>query len=150
VLVSGSGIKIVEETELICRGNYEVVRKLNARLGEKWTVITIGPAGERKMSAAAVAWARCSAPRGSNTSIEATDAPVAIAKPEELLKAGRRGGRPKHNCHPGCVINCSQLYNEKDKKYLTSGLEYESIWAMGADCCVGVGNGVGSLSLTFF
>ncbi len=47
-----------------------------------------------------------------------------------------RGGRPKHNCHPGCVINCSQLYHDKNGKYLTSGFEYESIWAMGADCCV--------------
>ena len=43
-----------------------------------------------------------------------------------------RDGRPKHNCHPGCVINCSQLYNDKDNKYKTSGFEYESIWAMGA------------------
>jgi aldehyde:ferredoxin oxidoreductase len=34
------------------------------------------------------------------------------------------------------VINCSQINNDKDKKYKTSGFEYESIWAMGADCCV--------------
>lgn len=47
-----------------------------------------------------------------------------------------RDGKPKHNCHPGCVINCSQLYNDKEKQYKTSGFEYESIWAMGADCCV--------------
>ncbi len=47
-----------------------------------------------------------------------------------------RDGRPKHNCHPGCVIQCSQIYNDKDRKYKTSGFEYESIWAMGADCCV--------------
>jgi aldehyde:ferredoxin oxidoreductase len=47
-----------------------------------------------------------------------------------------RGGRVKHNCHPGCVIQCSQVYNDADGKRLTSGFEYESIWAMGADCCV--------------
>ncbi len=47
-----------------------------------------------------------------------------------------RGGKPKHNCHPGCVIQCSQVFNDKDGKYKTSGFEYESIWAMGADCCV--------------
>ena len=47
-----------------------------------------------------------------------------------------REGKPKHNCHKGCVIQCSQIYNDKDKKYKTSGFEYESIWAMGADCCV--------------
>ncbi|MFN2353445.1 MAG: aldehyde ferredoxin oxidoreductase C-terminal domain-containing protein, partial [Desulfopila sp.] len=47
-----------------------------------------------------------------------------------------RGGKPKHGCHPGCVIQCSQIYNDADKNYKTSGFEYESIWAMGADCCV--------------
>jgi len=47
-----------------------------------------------------------------------------------------REGKPKHNCHKGCVIQCSQIYNDKEKKYKTSGFEYESIWAMGADCCV--------------
>lgn len=48
----------------------------------------------------------------------------------------QRGGKVKHNCHPGCVIQCSQVYNDKDGAKLTSGFEYESIWAMGADCCV--------------
>lgn len=47
-----------------------------------------------------------------------------------------RGGKPKHNCHPGCVIQCSQVYNDATGKKITSGFEYESIWAMGADCCV--------------
>jgi aldehyde:ferredoxin oxidoreductase len=47
-----------------------------------------------------------------------------------------RGGKPKHGCHPGCVIQCSQVYNDANKQYKTSGFEYESIWAMGADCCV--------------
>ena len=47
-----------------------------------------------------------------------------------------RGGKPKHNCHPGCVINCSQIYADVKGQYKTSGFEYESIWALGADCCV--------------
>lgn len=47
-----------------------------------------------------------------------------------------RGGKPSHNCHPGCVIKCSQHYYDKDGNKLTTGFEYESIWAMGADCCV--------------
>ncbi len=51
-------------------------------------------------------------------------------------KIMERGGKPKHGCHAGCVIQCSQVYNDADKNYLTSGFEYESIWAMGADCCV--------------
>ncbi len=47
-----------------------------------------------------------------------------------------RGGKPRHNCHPGCVIQCSQIFNDREGRYKTSGFEYESIWAMGADCCV--------------
>jgi len=52
----------------------------------------------------------------------------------DLIK--KRGGKVKHFCHKGCIIQCSQVYNDKEGKYLTSGFEYESIWAMGADCCV--------------
>ena len=47
-----------------------------------------------------------------------------------------RGGKPTHGCHAGCVIKCSQIYNDLKGKYKTSGMEYESIWAMGADCTV--------------
>jgi len=47
-----------------------------------------------------------------------------------------RGGQPTHGCHPGCQIQCSQIYNDKDGKYLTSGFEYETIWGLGADCCI--------------
>lgn len=47
-----------------------------------------------------------------------------------------RGGKPKHNCHPGCVINCSQIYADIKGQYKTSGFEYETIWALGADCAI--------------
>ncbi len=47
-----------------------------------------------------------------------------------------RGGKPKHNCHPGCVIQCSQIYADVKGGYKTSGFEYETIWAFGADCCI--------------
>ena len=47
-----------------------------------------------------------------------------------------RGGKPKHGCHAGCVIQCSQVYNDKDGHYLTSGFEYETIWGLGANCCI--------------
>jgi aldehyde:ferredoxin oxidoreductase len=210
--VAADGVTIAEETELIGKGNYEVVEKLNGRLGEKFGVITIGPAGEMRMTAANISvkdpgsrlrscgrgglGAVMGAKGVKFIAVEATDAKVHIEKPEEFLAAGRtfakalidnpisqalgqygtnvlvniineagglptrnftsgqfaghenisgetmhdtivaRGGKPKHNCHPGCVINCSQIYHNKDGKYLTSGFEYESIWAMGADCCV--------------
>lgn len=43
-----------------------------------------------------------------------------------------RGGITTEGCHPGCVIKCSNVYHDKDGKYLTSGFEYETIWAFGA------------------
>jgi aldehyde:ferredoxin oxidoreductase len=47
-----------------------------------------------------------------------------------------RGGEPTHRCSSGCAIQCSQIYNDKDGNYVTSGFEYETIWALGADCCI--------------
>ncbi len=44
-----------------------------------------------------------------------------------------RGGNTTHGCHQGCVIQCSQTYNDKEGNYLTSGFEYEMIWAFGAN-----------------
>ncbi len=44
-----------------------------------------------------------------------------------------RKGKPRHGCHPGCVIQCSQVYNDEEGKYKTSGFEYETIWALGAN-----------------
>ncbi|MDD5556079.1 MAG: aldehyde ferredoxin oxidoreductase C-terminal domain-containing protein [bacterium] len=45
-----------------------------------------------------------------------------------------RGGSPTHVCQPGCVIRCSNVYLGPDGGHLASGLEYESIWANGANC----------------
>ncbi len=46
--------------------------------------------------------------------------------------AEKRGGVPSEGCHPGCVIKCSNVYHDKEGKYLTTGFEYETIWAFGA------------------
>ena len=47
-----------------------------------------------------------------------------------------RGGKPRHNCHPGCVIKCSQIYTDAKCQYKTSGFEYETIWALGANLAI--------------
>lgn len=210
--VSADGVAISEESELIGKGNYELIQTLNGQVGEKCGVISIGPAGEMKLAGANISIKDPGSRIRSNGRgglgavmgskkikyivIEPTENSVDIAKPEDFKAANRtfakalvdnpiskalgqygtnvlvniineagalptrnfttgqfegheaisgetmydtiveREGKPKHNCHAGCVINCSQLYNDKDKKYKTSGFEYESIWAMGADCCV--------------
>ncbi len=206
------GVSINEESELIGKGNFAVVEALAERLEGKPGIITIGPAGEMKMSSANLSikdpdggLRSCGrgglgAVMGSKKikfiTIDPKDGKVAIAKPDEFKEANRtfakalvdhpvsqalgqygtnvlvniineagglptknftqgqfegheaisgetmhdtiqqRGGRVKHNCHAGCVIQCSQIYNDANGKKQTSGFEYESIWAMGADCCV--------------
>jgi len=210
--VTPEGVTIEEETELIGKGNFEVLETLSSRLENKPAIITIGPAGEMKMAAANISikdpdggirsngrgglGAVMGSKRVKFISVTPGDAKLDIADPEAFKAANRtfakslvdhpvsqalgqygtnvlvniinesgglptknftqgqfeghekisgetmhdtikeRGGRVKHNCHPGCVIQCSQVYNDADGNKLTSGFEYESIWAMGADCCV--------------
>jgi aldehyde:ferredoxin oxidoreductase len=39
-----------------------------------------------------------------------------------------------HACSPGCIIQCSNTYYKPDGTEHTSCIEYESDWALGADC----------------
>jgi aldehyde:ferredoxin oxidoreductase len=56
-----------------------------------------------------------------------------------------RGGNVKHGCHTGCVIQCSRYWVDKDGKYVTKGMEYESAWSLGADCGIDDLDAVGLL-----
>jgi aldehyde:ferredoxin oxidoreductase len=42
-----------------------------------------------------------------------------------------RGGNPSHMGCAQCIVHCSNVYVDKQGKYLTSSLEYETIWANG-------------------
>jgi aldehyde:ferredoxin oxidoreductase len=48
----------------------------------------------------------------------------------------KRGGDAMtgHACHPGCIIKCSNIWADEKGKHVTSCLEYESVWSMGANC----------------
>jgi len=50
----------------------------------------------------------------------------------ELIK--KRGGNPSHVGCSQCIVHCSNVFVDKDGKYVTSGLEYETIWATGGMC----------------
>jgi len=39
-----------------------------------------------------------------------------------------------HACSPGCIIQCSNTWHKPDGKEHTSCVEYESDWALGANC----------------
>jgi aldehyde:ferredoxin oxidoreductase len=208
------GATIQEEIELVGKGNFAVAEAVEARLGKKTGVVTIGPAGEMKMSMANISVkdpdskmrshgrGGMGAVMGSKgvkfISIDDAGAPgVTVAEPDKFKAAARtfakalldhpvsgeglptfgtnvlvniineagglptrnfkygqfeghdkisgetmqetiasRGGKFKHGCHAGCIIQCSQVYVDKEGKYLTSGFEYETIWGLGADCCI--------------
>ncbi|TWJ19025.1 aldehyde ferredoxin oxidoreductase family protein [Geobacter argillaceus] len=212
--VNKDGVTVQEETELVGKGNFAVIEALEARLGKKTGILTIGPAGELKMTAANISvkdpdskirshgrgglGAVMGSKRIKFISIDDQGAPgVKIAEPDKFKAAARtfakalldhpvsgeglptygtnvlvnilheagglptrnftygqfeghdkisgetmhdtivaRGGKPKHGCHAGCIIQCSQVYHDKEGKYVTSGFEYETIWGLGADCCI--------------
>ncbi len=50
----------------------------------------------------------------------------------------RGGGMVGHHCHPGCIIQCSNIYPDENGEPMVSCVEYETSWALGANC--GIGN----------
>jgi aldehyde:ferredoxin oxidoreductase len=42
-----------------------------------------------------------------------------------------------HACSPGCIIQCSNTWHKEDGSEHASCLEYESNWALGANCGIG-------------
>ncbi len=61
-------------------------------------------------------------------------AEISGEKIAEIIES--RGGKTTEGCHPGCVIQCSQQYNDKDGNYVSSGFEYETVWAFGANAMI--------------
>ena len=45
-----------------------------------------------------------------------------------------RGGVQSHACMPGCVIECSNVYADKDGNEVVSPVEYETLGLMGTNC----------------
>ncbi len=50
---------------------------------------------------------------------------------KELMR--ERGGSMGHPCMRGCIVRCSNIFNDQNGQYLTSALEYETIVMMGAN-----------------
>jgi aldehyde:ferredoxin oxidoreductase len=61
-------------------------------------------------------------------------AEISGEKIAEVIK--ERGGKTTEGCHTGCIIQCSQQYNDADGNYVTSGFEYETVWALGANSLI--------------
>jgi len=52
----------------------------------------------------------------------------------EGVKKRGGAGRTGHPCHPGCIIQCSNVWPNPDGSELVSVQEYESVWAFGPNC----------------
>jgi aldehyde:ferredoxin oxidoreductase len=213
--VDKNGVKIEKENEFAGKGNYELMGIVAKKSGGKQAIISIGPAGERRLAAANISVmdpdgnmrshgrGGLGAVMGSKQikyiTIDPTDGPgVYIADPQKFRNAATpftkgvlkhpvtgeglklygtdvlvnilnaagglptrnfrygqfdgaekisgetlhdtivaRKGQPSHACHKGCVVRCSQVYNDKEGRYVTSGFEYETIWGLGANCMIG-------------
>ncbi|MFN2143889.1 MAG: aldehyde ferredoxin oxidoreductase family protein [Anaerolineales bacterium] len=46
----------------------------------------------------------------------------------------RHAGMTGHGCHPGCIIQCSNIYPIEEGVEFVSCVEYETSWALGANC----------------
>jgi aldehyde:ferredoxin oxidoreductase len=55
---------------------------------------------------------------------------------EELLK-GRPNAETVHRCMEGCIISCSNVYTDEKGEIIVSGIEYETIALIGANCLIG-------------
>ncbi len=51
----------------------------------------------------------------------------------ETVKERGGEGEMGHSCHPGCVIQCSNVYPDEDGEEKVSCVEYESDWSLGAN-----------------
>lgn len=51
-----------------------------------------------------------------------------------MTNLAQHGGGNKKGCQPGCLVQCSNVYNAADGTYLTSGFEYETIALFGPNC----------------
>lgn len=50
----------------------------------------------------------------------------------ELINA--RGGQNGHGCYNGCIIRCSNVFNDENGNHLTSSFEYETLALLGSNC----------------
>jgi aldehyde:ferredoxin oxidoreductase len=215
LVVNPEGVSLHSAAEFKGLKNYELVERLKGKHGDKTAVISIGPAGEMRLSGASIAvtdtHGRPSrhAGRGGLGAVMGSKGLKAIViddkggagaelKDKEAFKAAagvfraaleqhpvtkpngglytfgtnvlvnilneagglptrnfttgkfegagkiggeamtnnikERGGEHHHAACTGCIIQCSNVYLDADKQYVTSGLEYETVWAHGANC----------------
>ncbi|MFH1604774.1 MAG: aldehyde ferredoxin oxidoreductase C-terminal domain-containing protein [Pseudomonadota bacterium] len=68
--------------------------------------------------------------------VEASEGPFKLGGDYVRERNLSRGGQTAHACMPGCTIECSNVYVDKDGKEMVSPLEYETLGLIGSNCGV--------------
>jgi aldehyde:ferredoxin oxidoreductase len=215
IFIAKDGVKISPDNSLRTLGNYDLVERMKKEYGEKIACISIGQAGEMKMSAASIAFTDMElrptrhAGRGGVGAVMGSKGVKVIVvsevgterrtpkNPDKFREANKvfaaglkkhpvtgeglpaygtnvltnvineagayptknfmwgrfdtcqkisgetqaqletsRGSSATHGCHRGCVIQCSGTFVDKDGHYVTKQVEYETVWALGGNCCI--------------
>ena len=66
--------------------------------------------------------------------VEASEGPLKLGGDHIREQNLARGGQTAHACMPGCLIECSNVYVDKNGKEIVSPLEYETLGLMGSNC----------------
>ncbi len=53
-----------------------------------------------------------------------------------MAKLKKNDGKNGLPCQAGCVVRCSNYYNDKNGNYVTGGLEYETVALCGTNCMI--------------
>ncbi len=62
------------------------------------------------------------------------NAPEKVGAVPFLSNNAARGGCNGKPCQAGCMVQCTNVYNDKEGNYLTSGFEYETVALFGPNC----------------
>jgi aldehyde:ferredoxin oxidoreductase len=51
-----------------------------------------------------------------------------------IVESFEERGGGMHNCMTGCIVKCSNIVNDREGRYKTSGLEFETLTLLGSNC----------------
>lgn len=66
--------------------------------------------------------------------VEEKDGPLKLGGTYIRERNLTRGGKTAHDCMPGCLIQCSNVYFDEQGQEMVSPLEYETLGLMGSNC----------------
>ena len=73
-------------------------------------------------------------PRRNFSGLPLTEEQKEYFTPKNWLEAGTKsGGKNGLACQPGCIVMCSNIYNDDKGDFITAGFEYEAVAMLGSN-----------------